>query len=141
MTLVEKQAQKAEAIRRIMYLTEKYDLNPNLLKYYKEGKIYYTESIIPGLWASMDNITYDHKYVELVQRLERIYNVHVYHCILTGPLFDMLYVSSHEDGWEMERPESETGWVMSATYNSEYDEFEFGNIQLSVASQTLIRVG
>lgn len=141
MTMAEKQEQMAEAIKRIMLLTEKYDLTPNLLKYYKEGKIYYTESIIPGIWASMDNITYDNKYVELVKRFEQEYNVHVYHCIKTGMLFDMLYVSSHEDEWEVQRPDPKTDWLMAATYNPEYDDFDFGDIQLSVASHTLIRVG
>ena len=131
----------AEAIRRIEMLTKKYSLNPNLLKYFKEGKIYYTESIIPGIWASMDNITYDEKYVKIVNRLERVYDVMVYHCILTGPYFSMLYVSPHENEWEMQRPAKNSDWIMAAVYNMEEDEFDFGDIKLSAATNTLIRVG
>ena len=139
--MVGKKEQTVEAVKRIMFLTEKYNLNPNLLKYFKEGKIYYTESLIPGIWASMDNITYDEKYVKIVERLEREYNLLVYHCILSGSLFHMLYVSSHEDNWEGEQPSEKSDWIMSAVYNPDYDDFEFGDIEVSVVMQTLVRIG
>lgn len=133
--------QKAEAVKRIEFLTEKYNLNPNLLKYFLEDKIYYTETIIPGLWASMDNITYDEKYVSIVRRLEQEYDVLVYHCILTGSFFSLLYVSSHDNEWETNCPNTKSDWVMAAIYNPNFDDFEFGDIKLASVSQTLVRIG
>ena len=74
----------------IKELTAKYELNPNLLKYFLEGKVYYTEEIIPYCIASMDNITYDSRFVDIVREFEMKSGALVYHAILKGQFFCML---------------------------------------------------
>ena len=136
-----REKQKEHAVKCIETLTKRYNLNPNLLKYFKEDKIYYTETIIPGIWASMDNITYDEKYVKAVRSFEKCYGALVYHAILTGTMFSMLYVGKDESDWEYGSPTPDSDWVMAAVYDMETGDVEIGDIKLSVASQTLVRVG
>ncbi len=136
-----REKQKAHAIHCIETLTKRHNLNPNLLKYFKEDKIYYTETIIPGIWASMDNITYDEKYVKAVRSFEKQHGALVYHAILTGSMFSMLYVSENESDWEYSSPTLDSDWVMAAVYDMETEDVEIGDIKVTAVMQTLVRVG
>ena len=60
--MANREAIKNEAIQRIKTLTEKYQLNPHILDYFLEGKVYYSYLTAGGLMASIDTISYDPAY-------------------------------------------------------------------------------
>ena len=136
-----------EAISRIETLTEKYSLNPNILKYFKQGKVYYSYLTAGGFMASIDTISYDPAYEKAVRDFEAYYSGYkVYHAIEAhtafGKMLSLLYVSSDENEWEMERLYGNS--VMSYTVNmDEPDESEFGYITVGQFGESgaLVRIG
>lgn len=96
-----------EAVKRLMELTEKYNLNPNILRYFKDGKVYYSYLTASGLIGSIDTITYDSRYEKAVQNFEKKYKGHlVFHAIesitVYGRVLSLLYVGEKEN-WNGER--------------------------------------
>ena len=108
-----KDRQIAEGLYRMEEICKKFDLNPNIIKYLKQGKIYYSYITASGMIGSIDNIEYDPKYVELIKKFESNWGGYVYHAIESAlPLnnrlyhfFTLLYVSNErgEDEWKYER--------------------------------------
>lgn len=103
---MKKNKQIMEAQARMETLVKVLGANPNLSKYLKQGKVYYSY-LVSGLWGCIDTINYDPNYVSIIKEFEEEYKAYVYHAIETethyGKLLTLLYVSSHEEDWEYER--------------------------------------
>lgn len=102
---------KEEVINRIKTLIEKCNLNPNILNYFNEGKVYYSYLTAGGFMGSIDVISYDKNYEKAVKDFEAKHpNCQVYHAIESitshGKLLSLLYVSDDKEEWESERLES-----------------------------------
>lgn len=124
---------KDEAINRIKKLIEKCNLNPNVLKYFNEDKVYYSYLTGSGFIGSIDTISYDKNYEKSVKDFETKHpDCLVYHAIETitthGKLLSLLYVSDKKEEWESERLESNNS-IMSYVSNLDYPDLsEFGCI-------------
>ena len=137
---------KEEAINRIKALTEKCNLNPNILKYFNEGKVYYSYLTAGGFMGSIDTISYDKDYEKAVKDFETKHpDCIVYHAIESitahGKLLSLLYVSSDKEDWESERLESNSS-IMSYVLNIDNPDLsEFGYIAIDgfMESGALVR--
>lgn len=73
---------KAETISRIKTLIDKYNLNPNVLKYFRKGQVYYSYLTAMGMMGSIDTISYDEDYEKAVKDFEVHHKGYVvYHAI------------------------------------------------------------
>lgn len=118
-----------EAVFRLSTLTEKYSLNPNILKYFKEGKVYYSY-VTAGVIGSIDSISYDSRYEKAVSDFEQQNKGYkVYHAIECGFMLSLLYVSTNFDDWESERLSGNS--IFSYTINFQDNISEFGYIGVS----------
>ena len=137
---------KNEAINRINALIEKCKLNPNVLKYFKEDKVYYSYLTASGFMGSIDTISYDKDYEQAVRDFEDKHpDCIVYHAIESittqGKLLSLLYVSSDKEDWESERLESNSS-IMSYVLNIDNPDLsEFGYIAIDgfMKSGALVR--
>ncbi len=134
--------QKEEALYRMRQLTEAFDLNPNLVKYLEEGRVYY--SYITGIsWACVDTIMYDPSYVEVIKNFEEESGGYVYHAIETesiyGKMLTLLFVSPREKNWGMERLTE--NYIYSYVYNFSDADGERGDVFLSSDNGALVRIG
>ena len=106
-----KEKQIAEGLYRMKQISEKFCLNPNLVKYLEQGKIYYSYITGGGMIGSIDTIEYDSTYVELIKKFEKNSKGYVYHAIESALAFNnrqyhflnLLYVSNNEEYWDSER--------------------------------------
>lgn len=140
-----KQKMKQEAIKRLKVLTSKYNLNPNLLKYFKEDRLYYSYLTAWGFIGSIDTISYDPAYENAVQEFESKTGYLVYHAIesvtMYGKMLSLLYVGCNMDTWEDEQLLND--YIIAYTINfdfpacSEYGEIKVGQFGSSGA---LIRI-
>lgn len=137
---------KDEAINRIKTLIEKGNLNPNVLKYFNEGKVYYSYLTAGGFMGSIDTISYDKDYEKAVKDFETKHQDYlVYHAIETitshGKLLSLLYVSGNKENWESEILESNNS-IMSYVVNLDNPKLsEFGYIAIDgfMKSGALVR--
>ena len=137
---------KHEAINRINTLIEKCNLNSNVLKYFIEGKVYYSYLTANGFMGSIDTVSYDKNYEKAVKDFETKHpNYQVYHVIESittqGKLLSLLYVSDDKEAWESERLESDNS-IMSYVLNIDNFELsEFGYIAIDkfMESGALVR--
>lgn len=143
-----KHLQKTEATARLETLVTVFSLNPNLIKYWTEGKLYYSY-ITGGLLASIDTITYDPNYQELVNQYEKRTGNLVYHVIESGRLLNLLYVSRPQKNitedeqreiWDMELMNQTFSWVAAYVINLDNPSLsEHGDIFLDSYQGVLIR--
>lgn len=123
-----------EAVNRIKALIDRHNLNPKVLKYFQDGKVYYSYLTAMGFIGSIDNITYDDSYVQAVKAFEGEHpGYFVYHIIETksacGILLSILYVSNDEEDWESESLDDNS--IMSYVMNLSVPKFsEFGYITI-----------
>lgn len=137
---------KNEAINRINTLIEKCKLNPNVLKYFKEDKVYYSYLTASGFMGSIDTISYDKDYEQAVRDFEDKHpDCIVYHAIESitshGKLLSLLYVSSDKEDWESERLDNNNN-IMSYVFNLDNPKLsEFGYITIDsfMESGALVR--
>lgn len=137
---------KDEAINRIKALIERCNLNPNVLKYFNEGKVYYSYLTASGFMGSIDTISYDKNYEKAVKDFEAKHpNCQVYHAIesitVHGKLLSLLYVSDDKEEWQSERFESNNS-IMSYVFNLDNPDLsEFGYIAIDgfMESGALVR--
>jgi hypothetical protein len=99
---------KAETIDRIKALIDKYNLNSNVLKYFRKGQVYYSYLTAMGMMGSIDTISYDKEYEQAVKDFETENKGYVvYHAIESitpqGKLLSLLYTSDNKENWECER--------------------------------------
>lgn len=124
---------KEEAINRIKALIEKCNLNQKVMKYFNEGKVYYSYLTAGGFMGSIDTISYDKNYEKAVKDFETKHPDYiVYHAIesitVHGKLLSLLYVSSDNEEWETERLDSNNN-IMSYVFNLDNPKLsEFGYI-------------
>ena len=97
-----KRLQCEEANRRIDELTQAFHLNPNIKKYFNEGKVYYSY-ITGGIIGSIDTIEYDARYAQAVKNFEKRTGGLVYHAIELYHTLSLLYVSKNQEDWPNER--------------------------------------
>lgn len=137
---------KEEAINRIKTLIEKCNLNQKVMKYFNEGKVYYSYLTAGGFMGSIDTISYDKNYEKAVKDFEAKHPDYiVYHAIESitahGKLLSLLYVSSDKEDWESERLESNNN-IMSYVFNLDNPDLsEFGYITIDdfMESGALVR--
>ncbi len=145
--MVEREMAVNEAKKRIKELTDKYDLNPNILCYFEEGKLYYSYLTFGGIVGSIDTISYDELYENAVKKFEAENPGYVvYHAIETntriGKMLSLLYVGADSDNWPAERLYG--NYIMAYTVNFANPDFsEFGDIVVSgfEDSGALVRIG
>ena len=137
---------KNEAINRINTLIEKCNLNQKVMKYFSEGKVYYSYLTAGGFMGSIDTISYDKNYEKAVKDFETKHQDYlVYHAIESitshGKLLSLLYVSKDKEEWESERLESDNN-IMSYVVNIDNPDLsEFGYIAIDgfMKSGALVR--
>lgn len=136
---------REEAIKRIETLVNTFKLNPNILKYFKDGQVYYSYTIFMGASASIDKISYDKEYEKAVQDFETEHKGYlVYHAIesLTeqGKMLTLIYVGSDEEEWGSERlaDDSIMAYVVNFTH-PEYSEFGYVSVGRHGESGALAR--
>lgn len=137
---------KKEAINRIKTLIRKCDLNPNVLKYFNEDKVYYSYLTAGGFMGSIDTISYEKNYEKAVKDFEAKHpDCIVYHAIesitIHGKLLSLLFVSGNKEEWESERLESNKS-IMSYVLNLDNPDLsEFGYIAIDgfIESGALVR--
>lgn len=141
---------KEEAVSRLRNLISSLNLNPNLVKYFKQGKVYYSYLTAGGMVGSIDTIDYIPKYAEIIKKFEKTYEGIVYHAVEDCfGMLSLLYVSKNEEDWPFERPEGKYLYAMVYNFdkeklkNGEYDiEFEeFGTIIVKSLGGAIVRVG
>ena len=134
---------RKEALSRINALIRACSLNPNVKKYFEEGKVYYSYLTAGGFMGSIDTIDYDPRYAAAVADFERRFEgAVVYHAIETGSSLALLYVSGNKSDWTTERL---CGHELLAYVHS-FDEYgcsEFGFISVDgfMDSGALVRIG
>ena len=103
-------------------MIRKYDLNPNILKYFKDGRAYYSYLTAGGLIGSIDSITYDPCYEQAVYDSEEKHRYLVYNAIESGDHLSLLFLGPNKDEWEFERlcgqPSTKTGAHQRSTVYS-----------------------
>ena len=83
---------RTEALYVIESLIKRRGLNPNVKKYFEEGKLYYSYLTASGFMGSIDRIDYDERYPEIVKDFEDKKDALVYHVIESGDFLSLLYV-------------------------------------------------
>ena len=130
---------KQEALKRLEKLTEVFGLNPNIRKYFEEGRLYY--SYLTGIVGCIDTIEYDERYANCVKEFEESRNYLVYHVIETGDTIALLYVSDLEEEWEVEELYSKQ-YISAYVYDfSNPEHSEFGDIAVTESGGALVRIG
>lgn len=141
MSKISKEAKKEEAVKRLEELTKTFNLRPNILKYFKEDKLYYSYITCKGLLGTIDTINYDKRYAEVVDRFAEEYDCLVYHVIETGNTIALLFVSNNKEGWEFETLCCGQ-YVFAYVCNFDNPDYsEFWDIIISSFKGALIRIG
>ena len=128
---------KKEALSRLEDMTRKLHLNPHIVDYFKQDRIYYSYTTFMG--GCINTVTYDPRFPRIIADFERMYNCYVYHAILCGDMLSLLFVSSYESDWPEERLHSD-GTICTYTHNfSEPDFSEIGYIGITSDNGAIIR--
>ena len=129
-----------EAIRRLEELVERFGLNPNVVNYFKEGKVYYSY-LTGAVLGSVDTVTYDPRYSQAIIDFEAKYDGFiVFHAIEHQETLSLLYVSNNKKDWPAEVL---TGnYIAAYTINFNTNIAEFGDIYIEgyMNSGALVRV-
>jgi hypothetical protein len=127
---------KKEAIRRM----ETLDIYVETINQFEtENLVSYSEAPLgANFWLNKEQR-------EIVKKFEEEYNALVYFIVRTetefGTLDSFLYVSDHEDEWEMDNEDLEYGYVVAYVYSYDAPEFsEFGSIQVKPRFGGLVRI-
>lgn len=137
---------KEEAINRIKTLIKKCNLNPNVMRYFQEDKVYYSYLTAGRFIGSIDTISYEKDYEQAVKKFEKKHpNYLVYHAIESittqGKFLSLLYVSDDKEEWKSERIEGNNS-IMSYVLNfdiPDYSEFGYIVIDRYMESGALVR--
>lgn len=129
-----REKQKEEALKRMEDLQQRLQLNPKLLEYLRDGKVYYSYITGNGMVGSIDTIAYHPEYEKFVAAFEQDKNAFVYHAIESVNVFNhktfhflsLLFVSKYQEDWCMEGLDG--GYIMALVINLETMEYEIGDI-------------
>lgn len=134
---VSMEMKKIEAISRMKVL----DLyKPYITLFEKDNKIFMSE-MTGGVYEFDDDTELNAK----IKAFEEEYNALVYHVIHTmtsfGDLYNFLYVSDHQDEWEMDNADIQDGYALAYVWNKT-DEWcsEFGSIGVQGKFGGIVRV-
>lgn len=129
--------QVEEGLKRLAFLEDVYRINPNIRKYFAEGKLYYSYITGGGLIGSIDTITYDKRYEQIVADFETRTHSVVYHAIEDKHTLALLFVSNIIADWEKEQPHKEG--VLAWVYDFDKKESSEGYIKLDVLQGAFYR--
>ena len=122
---ISREIKKAEAVKRMKAL----DLyGPYIREFEKYDKIFMSE-----MTGGVYEFDAEEELVAKVKEFETEHNALVYHVIRTmtqfGELYNFLYVSDHQEEWEMDNEDLESGYALAYVWNKT-DEWcsEFGSI-------------
>lgn len=137
--------QKEIVLRRLEYLENTLDINPNIRVYLEQGKLYYSY-LVSGLFGCIDTIDYDPRYKAAVNRFQKATGASVYHVIESGSSLSFLYISSnrYKDDWNFTDPELREDnkvLVEAVVYDLNTGYYEYGTILLEADNGALVRVG
>lgn len=129
---------KTEAVRRM----EKLNICSKVIGKFKKFPpiIYISEPPFGSLyWLNEEE-------EQMVREFEEEHDALVYHVVRAytecGILDSLLYVSDHEEEWEMDNEAIDDGYVMTYTVNHDMEQFsEFGSIVVQNTNGGLVRVG
>ncbi len=137
---------KQECIERLKILETKYGLSKNVRKAFEtEDTVYYSEDLggpFKGILYWLHN---NPEWVQKVQDLENLYNMKVYHGILThfsfGDVLSLLYVNTDKENWDEDRYLLKQSLPMVYALNLT-DEWmsEFGSVQIEGYNGGLCRL-
>ncbi len=131
-----KNKRRQEAMLRLSMLEDLYHLNPNVRKYFENGKLYYSYITGGGYIGSIDTINYDERYAAIVKAFEEQTSYLVYHVIEHKKTISILFVGD-DRRWTHERP-TRAG-VVACVFDMETNENELGYIQLDHLQGALCR--
>lgn len=129
--------QTAEAIRRLTALEGMYLLNPNIKKYFSEGRLYYSYLTGGGYIGSIDTISYDKRYEEIVKKFEAETSALVYHAVEHRNTLSLFFVSASISQWEREQPQKEG--ILAQVFDLDTGESRQGYIKLDVLQGAFYR--
>ena len=149
---MERYKMHAEAMSRMKTLQEKFDLNPKILQYLKDEKLYYSYRVSGWSFGCIDTIDYDERYAKAVKDFEEKTGNYVYHVLETKlmgqvrsvdtgssvisylekadsdedsvTLLTLLYVSQEEEDWMAERLEDD--YIVAYVMNLSEQDSGFG---------------
>ena len=133
---VSKENKMTEAISRMKTL----GIYSESIKQFKNGMVSYSE---PPMGA---NYWLDEEQQAIVKAFEEEYNALVYFGIRSytefGKLDSFLYVSDHEEEWEMDNADIQDGYAVAYVYNHDIPEYsEIGSIAVRERFGGLVRIG
>ena len=126
---------KQEAIDRMKAL----GIFPQTIRQFKGGQVSYSEPTGANYWL-------DEEQEKLVREFEEEHNALVYFVIRSytqfGKLDSLLYISDHEEDWEMDREDIiNYRYAFAYVYNYDVPEYsEFGTIAVRERFGGLVRV-
>lgn len=126
-----------EAMARLSMLEELYNINPNIKKYFENGKLYYSYITGGGYIGSIDTIDYDERYATIVKVFEEQTSYLVYHVIERDNTISLLFIGDNHNNWIDERP-SKAG-ILAWIFNVDTHENELGYIQIDSLQGALYR--
>ena len=142
---MEREKMKDEAINRLAML----QMHPDVLKSFKKDVLYYSErSPLGGILYWLDN---NPEWPKIVSDLEEEHNILVYHATHErtefGELLDLLYVSSYEEEWAMDRDNireaaTQNGQFFPIAYTVNLSDplmSEFGSVGMRAVGGGLVR--
>ena len=134
--------QKQEGINRLAELTNVFELNPKLVKYLREGRLYYSY-MVSGLFGCIDTIEYNAEYARICREFEEETGAYVYHAIESdtslGKMLTLLFVSSEKskEDWKVEKLSGNN--VLAYVYNLTEDFGEYGSVLVTTDNGALLR--
>lgn len=137
-----KEKQKKEAISNLKTLVKTFDLDPQILKNFEQGKVCYGEDIKRGEISKLNILEENRQYLSLVEKFEKETNALVYYCILTpaefifsqltGYCFSLLYVSEYTEDWSVGRlcnvVDNGNGFRYGDLYSYTYNLYKDGDV-------------
>lgn len=135
---VTRENKKVEAINRMKAL----DLFAPCIKHFDK----YDEVQLSEMTGGLYEFSRDEELTTKVREFEKEHNALVYHVIHTftqfGELYNFLYVSDHQDEWEMDHEDIKDGYTLAYVWNKDDDWCsEFGTISVRQKFGGLTRVG
>ena len=138
MCKVSRENKKVEAIKRMKVLGL---FKPCIKAFESRDEVQLTEPT-GGLYEFSDDAELNAK----IKEFEEEYNALVYHVIHTytqfGELYSFLFISDHEEEWEMDNEDVKDGYAIAYVWNKSDDWCsEMGSIVVQERFGGLVRVG
>lgn len=132
---ITREMQKAEAIKRMKALK----VIPEAIRQFEQDDLVNCSEGGALYWL-------DDEQKKMVAEFEEEYNALVYMVIHNqtefGELYNMLYVSQHEDEWQYDNEDLKDGYAYAYVKNVTYEDFsEIGGIAIDNRFGGIVRVG